>query len=85
MTPRQKELARHALGLKDGRTVSFRNSFHAGPGHADYDDWIAMRDAGHARHQPAQGSGYDVFWMTYAGAHLVVEDGERLDPEDFPS
>ena len=49
MTPRQIELARHALGLRPGCLVSYRNRFLAGPGHPDYADWQAMVAAGQAK------------------------------------
>lgn len=35
MTPEQIELARHALGLTNGRRQSCRNLFATGPGHSD--------------------------------------------------
>lgn len=83
MTPRQRDLARCALGLgiRTGRnkTVrSYRNRFFASIGHADYEDWKAMVAAGEA-----EGLG-DPFWLTRAGAEAALNAGESLDPEDFP-
>lgn len=36
MNAQQKDLARHALGLVNGRTTSFRLHFVCGKGHVDY-------------------------------------------------
>jgi hypothetical protein len=87
MTPRQKELARHALGLKEGTRRSYRNHFVAGPGHEDYEEWRAMISAGlavQARGTPISG-GMDVFWLTRRGAEAALDPGEKLDPvDDFP-
>lgn len=85
MTPRQKELARHALGLKDGRKKSYRNRFFAGQGHPDYDDWIGLVRAGHAiKHSRRPVNGDFLFTLTTAGAQAVLEPAETLCPEDFP-
>jgi hypothetical protein len=86
VTPTQIELARHALGLTNGRRVSYRNHFVAGPGHSDFDDWSAMAAAGDARtlaDSPLSG-GDLVFWLTRQGAEKALRHGERLDPHDFP-
>ena len=48
MTPSQRELARHALGLPNKMRTSYRNRFVAGHGHDDYDDWREMCSAGYA-------------------------------------
>lgn len=86
MTPRQKELARHALGLDGTRKQSYRNRFFAGPGHDDFEEWCAMVLDGYARgREPDPGHRPDhAFWLTYKGAEAAVERGERLCPEDFP-
>lgn len=87
MTPEQIELARHALGLTQGRKRSYRNHFVCGPGHSDYDNWEAMTNDGKAwkrKGSPLSG-GDDIFGMTAAGAEEVLRKGERLDPEDFPT
>lgn len=86
MTEEQRELARHALGLRNGKKASYRNHFVCGPGHSDFDNWQAMTDAGQAkRHGPKALFGGDYcFVLTAAGAQAVLEPGERLDPEDFP-
>lgn len=86
MTPEQIQLARHALGLGNGRRISYRNHFVTGPGHSDHDNWIAMVAAGEAirRKGSALSGGDDIFYLTPTGARAAVKQGERLDPEDFP-
>lgn len=88
MTPRQIELARHALGLTQQRRKSYRNRFMAGPGHADYDEWLAMVTNGDADRVGAEsvplGGDDDIFYLTPSGAQAALREGEELDPEDFP-
>lgn len=86
MTPEQIELARHALGLGNGRRISFRNHFVTGPGHSDYDNWIAMVAAGDAvrRKGSELSGGDDIFYLTPSGATAALRQRERLDPENFP-
>lgn len=87
MTPRQIELARHALGFqRPEQKCSYRNHFVAGSGHPDYADWVAMTGTGEARQRkkaPYCG-GDDCFWLTTIGAKAALRSGETLDPEDFP-
>jgi hypothetical protein len=69
MTPRQKALARHALGLEDGRTKSYRNRFYCGPNHPAWPDWISMCVAGEAKRGPKEGNQSSVrFSLTHHGA-----------------
>lgn len=83
MTPEQKFLARHALGLTRFPT-SYRNRFHAVVGTSDYREWREMVDAGDALRYPWATSYGDLFTLTHRGAEAALEQGERLDPEDFP-
>lgn len=87
MTTRQKELARHALGLRPRNKISYRNRFVAGPGHSDYQDWLEMVEQGNAfrRTGGEMSGGDDIFWLTDVGAKLALNSGEKLDPEDFPN
>ncbi|WP_431861479.1 hypothetical protein [Azospirillum sp.] len=90
MTPRQVELARHALGLDGHKKVSYRNRFIAPPETPDFSEWDAMVAAGYAKRlQRSAGTwGYGIgvlFWLTRAGAELVLRPGESLCPEDFPA
>src|SRR5690606_27160603 len=86
MTPEQRNLARHALGLPNKRRMSYRNHFVTGPGCSDYDRWMGMVERGHAKRRDASplSGGDPVFWLTGSGAKLALARGERLDPEDFP-
>lgn len=84
LTNNQRHLARHALGLVYGETHSYRNRFAAARGTADYDAWRAMVDMNAARRIPWFYRWGDHFYLTRAGADLVLRSGERLDPEDFP-
>lgn len=89
LTREQRDLARHALGLPNDSCRSYRNRYFAGPSHPAYAHWCAMEDMGAAQrvkevmlhvgaHKSVQ------FELTRAGAVAALNDGERLDPEDFP-
>ena len=86
MSPEQRELARHALGLPNKRRESFRNHYAIDAGCPDHDLWLAMVAAGEARRRAnvAWMGGMDQFWLTRSGAESALEPKERLDPEDFP-
>ncbi|WP_197430415.1 hypothetical protein [Methylobacterium sp. CCH5-D2] len=81
MTPRQRDLARHALGLPNRNRRSYRNRFLTG---GACPDWRAMEAAGLARSQPTDKLGRAWFHLTRAGAEAALERGERLCREDFP-
>lgn len=85
MTPRQIELARHALGLRPARLISHRNHFVAGPGHDDYDDWMQMVAAGKAirRESKVLTPGDVMFHLTRAGAEAALLPGDVLNSEDW--
>lgn len=86
LTDKQRELARHALGLPNARRQSYRNHFVTGPGSSDYVAWQAMVAAGFATRRagsPLTG-GDDLFRLNRAGAELALIGRERLCPEDFP-
>lgn len=85
MTPRQIELARHALGLRPTRLRSYRNHFVAGPGHVDFGDWVAMVVTGFAvmRGTKTLPPGDLLFHLTRAGAERALLPGDVLDPEDW--
>lgn len=86
MTPEQKELARHALGLTRKR-VSWRNHFVTGEGGPDHALWMEMVAAGQATRRAGNEltGGDDLFRLTRLGAAVALKHGERLDPEDFPA
>lgn len=86
MTPEQRRLARHALGLDGLRTRSYRNHFVTGPGATDHPAWMQMERDGLAwRRAGNEMTGDDdLFGLTPAGARAALEQGETLCPEDFP-
>ncbi len=83
MTSRQREMARHALGLPNSRNMSYRNHFCIGPQGDGYQDWLDMVVLGYAvqRTGPHWG-GDDMFHLTLKGALLAREPKEYLSPED---
>lgn len=83
MTPTQRELARHALGLPNDRMRSYRNSYFVGNRSPAHGEWLKMLERGLAEVEPGEPN--DFFWLTRAGAEMALNEGERLDPEDFPS
>lgn len=87
MDARHKELARHALGLTNGRTVSYRMHFVAGKGHVDHAAWmemVAAEDATRVDGAKLHYGGDDLFLLTQKGAEKALRPGEELNDEDFP-
>lgn len=84
MTPRHIALARHALGLADGRKQSYRNRFTAHVGAPDHREWTEMSAAGDAV-AGGPNDDYEGFSLTRQGAEKALGPGESLCPEDFPS
>lgn len=84
MTPRQRILARHALGLSNTQRTSYRNRFIASENHTDYPDWIAMTHGAQAVHIKRSGTAGDLFYLTHTGAQAALDMGDRLSIEDFP-
>lgn len=86
MTPHQRDLARHALGLRNGHKQSYRNHYVTGAGAADHAEWMEMVASGLAwcRQGSELTGGDDLFGLTKKGAQSALEPGETLDPEDFP-
>lgn len=88
MTPRQRDLARHALGLDGARKAAYRNHFVAGSGHDDYEDWEEMVRAGLAvmrDPRPASFGGDDLFWLTMEAGYLACDPGESIAGVLFPA
>lgn len=81
MTPEQKTLARHALGLPNKDKRSYRNRYYTGPADQCWDAMFAADEAG----MEILGSGRRWFWLTHKGARAALEPGESLCPEDFPT
>lgn len=86
MTPIQRDLGRHALGLDGRHNQSWRNHFITGEGSTDYPHWVAMVEAGWATRQKGSvlTGGDDFFRLTRAGAELALNRGESLNPDAFP-
>src|SRR6185437_7536416 len=75
LTPRQRELARHALGLPNKMRMSYRNRFVAGAGHDDYTDWVQMVADGNAEMRDRNSlpyAGDSLFWLTERGARQAL-------------
>ncbi|MER8990440.1 hypothetical protein [Mesorhizobium sp. M0678] len=87
MTPVQRDLARHALGLDGRHKETFRNYFVTGERSTDHPHWLAMVEAGHATRRSGSllTGGDDFFRMTRAGAKLALDPGETLNPYTFPT
>lgn len=84
MTPEQKELARHALGLPNKAKKSYRNRYVCAE---DEPNWSAMVEQGLATMRAASTlpfGGNACFYLTLAGAKAALDDGEKLCDEDFP-
>lgn len=85
MTPRQKTLERHALGLPNLRRESYRNRYAAPYCGGVYDEWARMVEAGLADASPHVFHGMRVFYLTDTGARAALEPDEVLSREDFPA
>ena len=92
MTPQQRTLARHALGIDYAKRVrglrtTYRNRFFAAPGSTNHALWMNMCAAGLATHTSGNrqyAGNADLFCLTSAGAAMALNPGERLCTEDFP-
>lgn len=86
LTIKQREMARHALGLDYHQMpkVSFRNRYVCPE---DNEHWQDMVSKGYAIFAPAAKvpfGGNAIFYLTRKGAELALDKGDSLDPEDFP-
>jgi len=84
MTPKQIELARHALGLNYRSKCSYRNYFVTSPGSYDYQEWLDLVKKGLANKKKYPFSNDDIFFLTLKGAKEALSFGESLRAEDFP-
>ncbi|MEM1150255.1 MAG: hypothetical protein AAGI03_06820 [Pseudomonadota bacterium] len=82
MTPRQRELARHARGLPNSSGRRNRNHY-VSYFRVSVREWGRMVAAGEAKRGPNRGGAVG-FTMTRKGAEAALEPGETLCPEDFP-
>ena len=81
LTPVQRELARHALGLPNDRNRSYRNRYVVYAGADKYVQWRGMVEIGAAEVSLQDNAMW--FRLTLAGALLALDEGETLDVEDF--
>lgn len=86
MTPAQRELARHALGLPNDRRRSYRNRYVAEDGGRAWKEWQELVGRGYAEARPlsAHSAGRTLFNLTEAGARSALDARETLCREDFP-
>lgn len=87
MSPDEKRLARHALGLPNKDKISTRNVFFATPGSTPHEIWISMAGRGLADLEtgfPGH-SGADLFCLTRMGAEQALAPGETLRDLHFPA
>lgn len=84
MSPEQREIARHMLGLPNINRESYRNRYFASLGHPAWHALHEMVDIGWMNLEDTKNGRETRFWLTKAGALLALDPGERLDPEDFP-
>lgn len=85
MTPAQRELARHALGLPNQARRSFRNRYYAAAGGHCAAQWQEMVESGEAEGgEPSRPVSSLFFCLTRKGAELALDPRESLCPEDFP-
>ncbi len=83
MTPEQRELARHALGLPNKKKTSYRNHFCTGPGTTDFPHWEAMVEQGDAIRRTGPHWGRDnMYYLTLRAALEAREPNEHLSRED---
>lgn len=81
MTPQQRDLARHALGLSSTCTRAYRNSFVTGPGTDDHAEWLKMVGAGEAVRRDGSTlpfGGDDKFSLTFDGGQKAVGPGDSI-------
>jgi hypothetical protein len=83
LTPKQREMVRHAVGFDGRHKSTFRNHYVVGAS-PDHDEWMKLVDAGLARRRPgtAISGGDDIFWATRDLALSVREQDENLS-RDF--
>ena len=69
-TETEKELMRHALGLRNGETVGYRNHFVTSPGVANYVIWVGLVRKGFATKHKTE-SQLDYFSVSKLGLKQV--------------
>jgi hypothetical protein len=83
MTDKQRDLARHALGLPNKNNTTYRNHFCISNGCDGYADWEDLVSKGLAV-KALGGSSWsgDFFYLTLNGAREVLSSKEHISRED---
>mgnify|MGYP001563449721 CR=1 FL=1 len=82
VTPFQRKLARHALGLPNDRKQSYRNRYYSAKEGEAASAWADLVAQGLAARDDAQATNV-CFYLTGSGALAALDPGESLDREDF--
>ena len=83
MSDKQRELARHALGLPNEQNTTFRNHYCVGPENPDYAKWEDLVEKGLAvKALGGQNWCGDFFYLTLEGAREVLLPDEHISRED---
>lgn len=80
----QTRLARHALGLPNPHSKSYRNRYSCPSQGEDLNAWLGMAERGLAT-EANVASLLRHFELTLVGARAALQAGETLDQEDFPA
>lgn len=76
---RETEVLRHALGLKPGSKITYRNRFLAAP--HDVANWRSLVERGYAKEGAPTNLGI-WFWATRKGFDAVKRRGEKIGPDE---
>lgn len=84
MNDKQREMARHALGLPNRKHFTNRNNYCIGKGGEGYEDWEDLVSKGLAVKREGGGhfGGDDLFYLTLEGARAVLLPKEHISRED---
>lgn len=85
MTPSQRAMARHALGLPNDQKRSYRNRYFAPDVSMRAQEWRELVASGLAEEFDEAPSSLSGFFLTREGADMALDPGETLCLEDFPA
>ena len=83
MNEKQRDLARHALGLPNQTNTSYRNHYCIGAEAEEYQEWEGLVSLGLAV-KALGGANWvgDFFYLTLEGARAVLLPTEHISRED---
>lgn len=82
MTPKQRTLARHALGLPNKKKTAYRNHFCINSDSPDYSEWESLVSKKMAvKACVREGWSGDFFYLTLSGAKNALWGDEHLSRE----